>query len=167
MPATQYSVPLLEVIYEKVEADSQFSLYYLRAVDAVINVATDVRNNAATAALAIDQFLAWLAEPAGHIEPIDPTHKLAALSASGEATVEKVISAIHEMDDVWEGSSISSEHAEDVSVSNEEAIGALEKLHDAMVDLRWAVLEHDADVEEPEGQAFDNVEDLVADLRSS
>ena len=167
MPATQDSVPPLEIIYEKVEADSQFTLYYLRAVDAVINVATDVRNNAATAALAIDQFLARLAEPAGYDEPIDPTHKLAALSASGEATVKKVISAIHEMDGAWEGSSISPEHAEDVSVSNKETIGALEKLHDAMVDLRWAVLEHDADVEEPEGQAFDNVEDLVTDLSSS
>ena len=167
MPATQDCVPLLKVIYEKVEADSRFSLHYLRAVDAVINVATDVRNNAATVALAIDQFLARLAEPAGFDEPIDPTHKFAALSASGEATVKKVISAIHEMDDAWEGSSILAEHAEEVSVSNEEAIGTLEKLHDAMVDLRWAVIEHDADLEEPEGEAIDNVEDLTADLRSS
>ena len=62
---------------------------------------------------------------------------------------------------------IAAEHAEDVSVSNEEAIGALQKLHDALVDLRWAVIEHDADLEEPEGKAFDNVEELVADLRSS
>ena len=167
MPATRDSVRPLEVIYGKVEADSQFTLYYLRAADAAINIVTDVRNNTATAALAIDQFLAWLAESAGYDEPIDPTHELAALSASGEVTVKEVISAIHAMDDAWEGSSISPKHAEDVSVSNGETIGALEKLHDAMVDLRWAVLEHDADVEDPEGQAFDNVEDLVADLGSS
>ena len=58
------------------------------------------------------------------------------------------------------------EHAEEVFVSYEDAIGALQQLHDAMVDLRWAVLEHDADLEEPKGKAFDNVEDLFADLRS-
>ena len=118
------------------------------------------------AALAVDQFLAWLAGSAGYDEPIDPTHELAALSASGEVTVKKVISAIHAMDDAWEGASISPKHAEDVSVSNEETIGALEKLHDAMVDLRWAVMEHDADLEKPVNRVFDNVEELIADLQS-
>ncbi len=58
------------------------------------------------------------------------------------------------------------EHAVEVSERNEEAIGALQKLHDALVDLRWAVIEHDADLEKPEGEAFDNVESLVADMRS-
>ena len=58
------------------------------------------------------------------------------------------------------------EHAEEVSERNEEAIVALQKLHDALVDLRWAVIEHDADLEEPEDKAFDNVDDLIADLRS-
>ena len=54
----------------------------------------------------------------------------------------------------------------EVSERIEDAIGALQKLHDEMVDLRWAVIEHDADLEVPEGKAFDNAEDLFADLRS-
>ena len=61
---------------------------------------------------------------------------------------------------------MSAEHVEDVSEGNKEAIVALQKLHDSMVDLRWAIIEHDADLEEPEGEAFDNVEGLVADLKS-
>ena len=80
--------------------------------------------------------------------------------------MKETIRAFQELDGAWEASSMSTDHAEDVFVSNEEAVGTLQKLHDAMVDLRWAVIEHDADLEEPEGQAFDNVEDLVADLRS-
>ena len=49
----------------KVEADSRFSLYHLRAVDAAINVATDVRNFAETGERAIKQFLVRLAESGG------------------------------------------------------------------------------------------------------
>ena len=53
-----------------------------------------------------------------------------------------------------------------MSDSSQDAIHALEKLHDAMVDLRWAIVEHDADLEEPEDKAFKTVEELVADLKS-
>ena len=166
MPGTQQSATHLEIIYEKVEADSRFSLYHLRAVDAAINVATDVRNFAETGERAIKQFLVRLAESGGYEEPIDPANKLASMSASAESAVKETIRAFQELDGAWEASSMSTDHAGDVFVSNEEAVGTLQKLHDAMVDLRWAVIEHDADLEEPEGQAFDNVEDLVADLRS-
>ena len=58
MPAVQHSVEDLEVIYDKVQADSRFSLYYLREVDAAIDAAADVRNDAQTAERAIKQFLA-------------------------------------------------------------------------------------------------------------
>ena len=166
MPVTQQPVTQLEVIYGKVEADSRFSLYHLRAVDAAINVATDVRNFAETGERTIKQFLDRLAEAGGHAEAIDPTDKLASISASAEAAVKETILAFQEQDGAWCGPSVSPEHAEEMSVSNDEAIGALQRLHDAMVDLRWAVIEHDADLEEPEGEAFSTVEDLAADMRS-
>ena len=166
MPAVQKSVEDLEVIYDKVQADSRFSLYYLREVDAAIDAATDVRNDAQTAERAIKQFLAHLSESGGGEKPIDPADKLATISAAAEAAVKKTIRVLQGYEGAWEGSSISAEHAEEVSEGNKEAIVALQKLHDSMVDLRWAVVEHDADLEEPEGEAFDNVEDLVADLKS-
>lgn len=166
MPIVQQSVEDLEVIYDKVQADSRFSLYYLREVDAAIDAATDVRSDAQTAERAIKQFLAQLAESGGGEKPIDPTDKLAAISAAAEAAVKKTIRALQGHKGAWEGASISAEHAEELSEGNKEAIVALQKLHDSMVDLRWAVVEHDADLEEPEGEAFDNVEGLVADLKS-
>ena len=166
MPVAQQSVEDLEVIYDKVQADSRFSLYYLREVDAVVDAATDVRNDAQTAERAIKQFLSHLAESGGCEKPIDPADKLATISAAAEAAVKKTIRALQGYEGAWEGASISAEHAEDVSEGNKEAIVALQKLHDTMVDLRWAVIEHDADLEEPEGEAFDNVEGLVASLKS-
>ena len=61
---------------------------------------------------------------------------------------------------------ISEAYVEAMAGSNDEAVRALQKLHDSMVELRWAVIEHDADLEEPEGKEIDNIEELIADLRS-
>ena len=163
MQATQTSIPSLEVIYRKVEADSQFTLDYLRAVDAVITVAINVRNNAEISEEVCTKILTRITASGGYEEQIDPTGELTPKSISAETVVKKTIVALQALD----GSIIPKEHAEEVSVSNEEAIGALRKLHDALVDLRWAVIEHDADLEKPDGKGFDNVKDLIADLRSS
>lgn len=162
MQAAQASIPSLEVIYDRVKADSQFSLDYLRALDAVIDVVIDARNNAETIEKVCSQILAHLAETGGYDNPLDPNGKLTPKSVSAEAAVRETILALHNLD--W--SRLPAEHAEEVSERNGEAITALQKLYDALVDLRWAIIEHDADLEEPEDKAFDNVDDLIADLRS-
>ena len=164
MPGTQHSIPP-DVIYQKVVADSQFSLHYLRIVDAVVDGATNLRNNAETSESAIMQVLAVL-QNGGFEKPLDPTGALASLAVSAEAVVKEAISALREHDDALEGPAFSGEHVEAMSDSSQGAIHALERLHDAMVDLRWAIVEHDADLEEPEDKAFETVEELVADLKN-
>ena len=166
MPAMQQSVEDLEVIYDKVRADSRFSLHHLRAVDAAVDVATNVRNDAETTERAIKTILERLTKSDGYEAPIDPENKLAPISASAEAAVRQTICALQESRKAWEKSPVSEEHGEEVLERIEEAIDSLKKLHDEMVNVRWAVIEHDADLEEPEGKKFDNAYDLVADLRS-
>ena len=167
MSTAQHSVPNIQIIYEKVRADSQFSLYYFREVDTVINAVTDARNNAEIVKQVIDQFVAQLSKSGGRKKPIDPTDSLAEVSISAEAAVKKTIAAFEQFDGAILGTIISTDHAEEVAGINKEAIYSLKLLHDAMVDLRWAVIEHDADLEDPAGTTFDNVEDLTADLRSA
>ena len=161
MRATQSDAPRLEVIYDRVKADSQFSLDYLRAVESAADAVMDARNSAETTGKACNIILAHIAKTSGYGTPLDPTGKLTPKSLRAEADVKKTIAALQEVD--W--SVFSAEHAEEMSERSDEAIAALQKLHDAMVDLRWAVIEHDADLEAPEGEAFDNVGDLVAELR--
>ena len=158
--------PPLEVIYKKVEADSRFSLHYLKTVDTVITVSTDLHNNAASAEAAFKHFLVRITESGGYEEPFDSTGELASLSALVEATVKEVLVALHKINDTVDNSSIFVEDAETMSVSIEDASYALQGVHDSMVDLRWAIIEHDADLEKPEARVFDNVEELVADLKS-
>ena len=155
----------LEVIYNKVDADSRFTLHYLKAVDAVIDVATETRNSAESSEWAIKQTLTRLNESGGCDKPLDPDGKLARLSKKVEDKVKEFILAIQMLDGEFDGSMIRAEDSAAVSVSYEEAVVALQKLHDVMVDVRWAVMEHDADLEEADSKVFKNAEDLVADLR--
>ena len=158
--------PPLDVIYKKVEADSRFSLHYLKTVDTVIAVSTELRNNAAIAEQAFKKLFARINESGGYEEPFDSTGDLALLSALAEATVKEVLIALHKINDTVDNSSLFVEDAETMSGSIEDALHALQGVHDSMVDLRWAIIEHDADLEKPEARVFDNVEELVADLKS-
>ena len=162
MQEAQTDAPRLELIYNRVEADSQFSLDYLRAVEFVEDAVMDAHNNAEATGKACNLILAHLSKTGGYETPLDPTGELTPKSVTAEAVVKKTIFALQEVD--W--SVLPAEHAEEMSERSEEAIVALQKLHDALVDLRWAVLEHDADLEEPEGTTFDKVDDVIADLRN-
>ena len=165
MSTIQHSVEDLKVIYDKVRVDSRLSLQNLRVVDVTVHAATHARNSAQTGERSIEQFLAELDESGGYVEAIDPKNKLAVKSASAEAYVKNLIMAFKDLGKTWRDSSIYAAHAEDVSERIEEAIVALQKQHDKLVDLRWAIMEHDADLDEPVGKAYDNVEDLFANLK--
>ena len=169
MPELQYSIPRLDYIYDKVIADSRFSLHYLRTlrmVDFFIDVSTNMRYSAETAELTIRQILALFAEDRISDDPIDPTGDYGLRASSAEAVVKHSISTLQEIGETLGASDISDEHMEAMANSKESVILAFQKLHDAIVDLRWAVMEHDADLEEPEPEVFENVDDFIADLKS-
>ena len=165
MSTSRANIPPLEPIYRKVEADSRFSLHYLETVDAVIAVTTNLRNDAETVEKAIKPIVARIVDSGGFSRLIDPENTLSSVAASAEGVVKEAISAVHNLADALDRATFPVEDAEEVSRAREEAIGALRSLHDRMVDLRWAVLEHDADLETPDGKVYDDVEELVADLK--
>lgn len=165
MAATPAELPL-EVVYTKVRADSQLSLYYLRAVDVVLDGTTEARNNAETAERAVRHFT-QLVESGNFDRPIDQEGGLEEVAALAETTVRDLIQATQKLHDSLLQSVIPKDDAEVLSESSEGAIYALQKLHDAMVDLRWAVVEHDADLEKPSDQRFGSAEELIAELRKS
>ena len=165
MSTLHEDIPPLEPIYRKVEADSRFSLHYLKTVDAAIAVTVNLRNDAETAEKVIERIVARIVDSGGFSKPIDPENTLSSLAASAEGVVKEAISAVRDLADALDGPTFPGEDTQEMSKAGEEAIGALRSLHDRMVDLRWAVLEHDADLETPDGKAYDDVEELVADLR--
>ena len=165
MSTLHEGIPPLEPIYRKVEADSRFSLHYLKTVDAVVAVTVNLRNDAETAEKIIERIVARIADSGGFSKPIDPESTLSSLAASAEGVVKEAISAVRDLVDALDRPMFPGEDAGEMSKTSEEAFGALQSLHDRMVDLRWAVLEHDADLETPDDKVYDDVEELVADLK--
>lgn len=161
-----HSASPLKLIYDKVEADSRFSLYYLRAVDTALDAAIVARNSAETAEQAVKLVLIQLTDSDGFDEPIDSTGTLVSMSASAENAVKEAIAGLQEFAVSLDETMFSAQHVREVLESNREAVTALQRLHDLMVDLRWSIIEHDANFEEPNEKTFDNVEDLIADLKS-
>ena len=165
MSTLHEDIPPLEPIYRKVEADSRFSLHYLKTVDAVTAVTVNLPNDAETAEKAIERIVARIVDSGCFSKPIDPENTLASLGASAEGVVKEAIAAVRDIAGALDGETFPDEDFKDMSKTSEEAIAALRSLHDRMVDLRWAVLEHDADLETPDGKTYDDVEELVADLK--
>ncbi|HFD80452.1 MAG TPA: hypothetical protein ENK05_08710 [Gammaproteobacteria bacterium] len=59
---------------------------------------------------------------------------------------------------------LNGDHEEAVVNEYRETLDLLERMHAMTTKLRWAIMEHDADVDEVTGE-FDNAEDLIAHLR--
>lgn len=167
VPAVQKFVPPLKIIYGKVKADSQFSLHYLRKVDTVIDAVTNLRNNAQITEQVISEGLKQIEKSGDSEIPIDPKQSFASISISAESVVKKTINALKGIEKNAMNSEFTASDADTMVESSQEAIGALERLHDSMVDLRWAIMEHDADLEEPESETFEKIENLTAALKHS
>lgn len=61
---------------------------------------------------------------------------------------------------------LATNHINDITGEIRRAIGLVSELFEITEQLRWAIMEHDADLSEATGK-FDNVEDLIKHLRAS
>ena len=166
MPTVQSLVPSLEVVYRRVEANTQYSLAYLRDFDEIIDTLTDIRNSADAICGKIERTIIPKIESGNTKRQIDPKDEFFEMAISTEKGVKKVITESEKFYGKLETSLSLTSHGEEMSDAYEQAVFSLKHLHDSMVDLRWAVMEHDANFESPSGNPFDKAEDLIADLGS-
>jgi|GEM_PF-3393003 hypothetical protein len=59
---------------------------------------------------------------------------------------------------------IRGDYCDGIVSAYDELISRMEKLHDTTVNLRWAVMEHDADLEKPIGDEFQSPADLLRSI---
>ena len=104
-----------------------------------------------------------LGDPDGKVDAED---SLCATLEEGEAEAKNVRSALeHRRQFAVEDPRLRGDHEKTVVGEYDLLIASFAELIGVMVDLRWAVLEHDADIEAPTGQPFDSAEELIADLK--
>ncbi len=109
-------------------------------------------------------FYSWLKE--FHLKlgaPIEPEDQLTESLFSIEKNSKKIIRSLERT------RTLAKERINDTDVykSIDRILFIFQSLHDLLIDIRWFILEHNADLEEPEGKVYDNVEDLFSDLRKN
>lgn len=109
------------------------------------------------------------------IESIETTPAASALDASGaiarqlEETErgvrdEAIPMLTAKRDAAYADPLLRGEYCDGIVSAYEELISIMERFYDTTVKLRWAVMEHDADLEEPIGGVFDSPVDLVRSI---
>jgi len=97
---------------------------------------------------------------------IDPDDELTSTIEQVEEAIERTIAMmVRKRSSALKDDKLNGHNEMRVTEAYSHAIKAYEALHDAAVRLRWAIMEHDADLS-PVSDAYENVEDLIASLKA-
>lgn len=156
----------VRVFCESVSDSTASSITLLKAIEQTVDWLTWLQ----TRAKADARFAAKAAEhlkSCERIKPVDVDGTLATLFEEAEESLEKLHQLlINKRDFARKAPELKGDNKAAVVDGYSAAIEAIADLHNAMVDLRWAFGEHDADLEEPTGPAISNSDGLRAYLAS-
>lgn len=148
---------------------STFSLYaettslaVLRAVEETVDALVRYEGDA-------DCIIEQAREMRGLLEdstgPIDPEDKIADHLASAEATIEDAVDSFkHKREAAFKDPKLNGHHEESVAASYERAIDRFCTAHELLTQLRWLIMEHDADHDNVILGSYEDPEDLIAEL---
>jgi len=98
--------------------------------------------------------------------PMDSDETICTLLQTTEDGLEVCVAIIHaKIDSALEDQELKGDHEDSVVTEYSKEIELCAELHDSMAELRWAVMEHDADFAETTG-SFDTPEALAAHLKA-
>ncbi|NMG45208.1 hypothetical protein GPA22_15935 [Aromatoleum toluvorans] len=141
------------------------NLTLLRAIDDTVDWLADLSNESATAAAKAGRFaeLICKAEPEEEIDPDDIT---ADTILKAENAIERLIEQFRaRRQSAVEDRELTGDHEACILDAYELAIESFQQLHSAMTSLRWAIMEHDADLA-PVSGPFDSVEQMLSILKA-
>lgn len=143
---------------------SELSLSLLRAIDGTVDWLASIQNDASSA-VAMGQGILKTLHECKREHALDESGKLRDLYVFVEGKIHEVVNMLQKKRDAAKRDQRIKGHRADLVAEFDAAIFAVSQLHDILVDLRWAVSEHDADLERPVDQAFSNAKDLFAALK--
>ena len=101
----------------------------------------------------------------GRVAPIDVEDKLSGTIETVESRLNDIYNLLISMRDTdLEAAELDGPDKVLIVDEYTSAITAVADLHNAMTDLRWAVMEHDADLEKDTGKTFTDVNEMFADM---
>lgn len=150
---------------EQVSASAAQNLDLLRKIEQTVDWLVLLQDTAA----AHEKFANSVAErvKACDLEvPLDPGDELTSCFEKAESTIEKLHAVlVDKRESAIADPDLRGDHEAAVVEEFTRSIAAVADLHSAVTDLRWSLLEHDADVDKERSEAFESVADLMASLR--
>lgn len=147
-----------------VAEQSELSLSLLRAIDDTVEWLASMQKEAASGVTMGEEILKTL-HNCKRERVIDAAGELHDLYVMVEGKLKEVVKALKHKRAAAERDHRIKKHQDDLVAEFDGAILAVSELHDTLVELRWAVAEHDADLEKPTGKVFANAKDLFAALK--
>jgi hypothetical protein len=145
---------------KSVIGQGELSLSLLKAIDDTVDSLLSMHRLADEFVAVGDTLLKKMGEcPRG--QPIDSYGELRDLFLNVENKLNEVVALLREKRGLALADPRLKGHRDDLVREFDRAVESVARLHDLFVELRWAVLEHDADLEKPVGAAFSSAEDFI------
>lgn len=151
---------------ESVSENAGKTLTLLRAIEETVSsLAWMQRRAEADSKYAVDS--AEFLRTCERVAEIDPDGTIVVSLEEAESRLEKLHEVLrNKRQAAVKASELRGDDKDAVTDAYSAAIAAVADLHNHMGDLRWAIGEHDADLEKPTGEAFADPEKLKAYLKS-
>jgi len=140
------------------------SLHLLKAIDETVDaLAAEQRSIAGL--ISVSHMIRESLRACAHKEQIDPEGEVLEKLENAETSMQKYVVVLEKNKSAaYADPELHDPHEGDVVREYDLTVGLLKEFHDAFVDMRWALLEHDANLTR-DTASFDNAEDAIVHLR--
>jgi len=151
----------VRLVCEASTESSQRSLTLLRAVDMTIDALTWIENQAGSTITFVEKVTSSI-KTCDRTCKIDPNNLVtSAVLTSEEASISLYNILIYKRGHALAATELDGENKEAIVEAYNNATAAVADLHNTFADLRWAIGEHDADLEEPSGKTLSTPEEVA------
>lgn len=149
---------------ESVSAETTKSLDVLKAIETTVFWLSLIQDKAG-ADFRLAAKVTEAIKACDYADPIDAEGKLAALIEATALVLNDLYNAlISKREAARKAAELDGEDKELIVDEYTSAIAAVADLHNTMTDLRWAVMEHDADLEKDTGKTYADIDKMFADM---
>jgi hypothetical protein len=160
------SIGAVRTFCDSVSSASATNLKLLNAIEKTVGWLTALQKQAESEVVFADKFREIITSCAP-VKAIDPDNSIHDIIVQAEARLGEVVAVLsRQRQSALDDPELCGEHEETVVSEYDQTIKAIKMLHDGMVELRWAIMEHDADLEGVADKAHSSVEELMKGLQS-
>lgn len=160
------SIGAVRTFCDSVSSASATNLKLLNAIEKTVGWLTVLQKQAESEVVFADKFREIITSCAP-VKAIDPDNSIHDIIVQAEARLGEVVAVLsRQRQSALDDPTLRGEHEETMVSEYDQTISAIKMMHDGMVELRWAIMEHDAELDATVGKAYSSAEELVKDLHS-